>query len=69
VRPVRARVATDEERELLWPAFVAFYPGYSAFRARARPRVIAMVLLEPRPASAISAVPKPGQEPDPPSSS
>jgi F420H(2)-dependent quinone reductase len=48
VRPVRARLATEEERERLWPEFLAFYPGYSAFRERARPRVIPIVLLEPR---------------------
>jgi deazaflavin-dependent oxidoreductase (nitroreductase family) len=27
VRNVRARVATAEERDRLWPKFVAFYPG------------------------------------------
>lgn len=48
VRPVRARLATEEERERLWPEFLAFYPGYAAFRERARPRVIPIVLLEPR---------------------
>jgi F420H(2)-dependent quinone reductase len=50
VRPVRARLATEAERERLWPEFLAFYPGYAAFRERARPRVIPIVLLEPRPA-------------------
>jgi deazaflavin-dependent oxidoreductase (nitroreductase family) len=50
VRPVRARLATEEERERLWPEFLAFYPGYAAFRERARPRVIPIVLLEPRDA-------------------
>jgi deazaflavin-dependent oxidoreductase (nitroreductase family) len=49
VRPVRARPATDVECERLWPEFLAFYPGYAAFRERARPRVIPIVLLEPRP--------------------
>jgi F420H(2)-dependent quinone reductase len=48
VRPVRARLATEAERERLWPEFLAFYPGYAAFRERARPRVIPIVLLEPR---------------------
>lgn len=47
VRQVRARVATGEERERLWPEFLAFYPGYAAFRERAKPRVIPMILLEP----------------------
>jgi deazaflavin-dependent oxidoreductase (nitroreductase family) len=48
VWPVHARLATEAERERLWPEFVAFYPGYEAFRERARPRVIPIVLLEPR---------------------
>jgi deazaflavin-dependent oxidoreductase (nitroreductase family) len=50
VRPVRARLATDAERERLWPEFEAFYPGYAAFIERARPRRIPIVMLEPRPA-------------------
>lgn len=49
LRPVRARLAGERERERLWLEFVAFYPGYVAFRERARPRVIPIVLLEPRP--------------------
>src|SRR6202012_1991415 len=48
VRPVRARPAPAEERERLWPEFDAFYPGYSTFRERAHPRVIPIVILEPR---------------------
>ena len=48
VRPVRARLATDAERERLWPEFEAFYPGYAAFIERARPRRIPIVILEPR---------------------
>ena len=50
VRSVRARLATDEERERLWLEFVAVYPGYEAYRERAHPRIIPIVLLEPRPA-------------------
>lgn len=50
VLPVRARLATAAERERLWPEFLAFYPGYAAFRERARPRIIPIVLLEPRAA-------------------
>ena len=50
VREVRARRATDEERERLWPEFVARYPGYESYRERAHPRVIPIVLLEPRAA-------------------
>jgi F420H(2)-dependent quinone reductase len=48
VLPVRARVATDEERDRLWPRFVAAYPGYESYRARAHPRVIPIVILDPR---------------------
>ncbi len=48
VRPVRARVATDEERERLWPDFLAFYPGYEFYRRNAKGRTIPIVLLEPR---------------------
>jgi F420H(2)-dependent quinone reductase len=51
VRPVRARLATEEERERLWPEFLAFYPGYAAFRERAKPRILPIVLLEPSAAS------------------
>jgi F420H(2)-dependent quinone reductase len=48
VRPVRARRATDEERERLWTQFVTVYPGYDTYRERAHPRVIPIVILEPR---------------------
>jgi deazaflavin-dependent oxidoreductase (nitroreductase family) len=49
VIPVRARLADATERERLWPEFQAFYPGYATFRERAHPRVIPIVILEPRP--------------------
>jgi F420H(2)-dependent quinone reductase len=45
---VRARVASDEEREQLWPEFLAFYPGYEFFQRHARGRKIPIVILEPR---------------------
>ena len=48
VREVHARVATDEEREQLWPKFVAFYPGYEIFQRMAEGRTIPIVILEPR---------------------
>jgi len=48
VREVRAREATAEERERLWPEFVAFYPGYEFFRTHAGDRRIPIVILEPR---------------------
>jgi deazaflavin-dependent oxidoreductase (nitroreductase family) len=52
VRPVRARLATDAERDRLWPEFLAFYPGYAFFREHAKPRVLPIVILEPRAPSA-----------------
>jgi deazaflavin-dependent oxidoreductase (nitroreductase family) len=48
VRNVRARVATDEERERLWPEFVAFYPGYEFYQRNAQGRRIPIVILDPR---------------------
>jgi deazaflavin-dependent oxidoreductase (nitroreductase family) len=33
-REVRARVATEEEHDRLWPQFVAFYPGYDFFQKK-----------------------------------
>jgi deazaflavin-dependent oxidoreductase (nitroreductase family) len=56
VRSVRARVATDQESERFWPEFIAAYPSYATYRERAHPRVIPIVILEPRsgPAEAAS---------------
>lgn len=48
VREVHARVASGEERERLWPKFVAFYPGYEFFARNARGREIPIVILDPR---------------------
>ena len=48
VREVRARVATDEERDRLWPQFLAFYPGYDFFQRNAKGRKIPIVILDPR---------------------
>ncbi|HEY4428258.1 MAG TPA: nitroreductase family deazaflavin-dependent oxidoreductase [Solirubrobacteraceae bacterium] len=47
-RNVRARVANDAEREILWQGFVAFYPGYEFFQRNARGREIPIVILERR---------------------
>ena len=49
-RNVHARVATDPERDVLWPKFVAFYPGYEFFQRHAQNRTIPIVILEPRSA-------------------
>jgi deazaflavin-dependent oxidoreductase (nitroreductase family) len=46
-RPVRARVATAEERSRLWPKAVAAYGGYATYQERTG-REIPLVILEPR---------------------
>lgn len=46
-RRVRARVATREERERLWPRAVGAWPGYRTYQERTA-REIPLVILEPR---------------------
>jgi deazaflavin-dependent oxidoreductase (nitroreductase family) len=46
-RAVRARVATPQERERLWPKAVATYSGYRDYQERTD-REIPLVVLEPR---------------------
>jgi deazaflavin-dependent oxidoreductase (nitroreductase family) len=46
-RAVRARVASEEERERLWPMAVETYPGYRDYQRRTD-RTIPLVVLEPR---------------------
>jgi deazaflavin-dependent oxidoreductase (nitroreductase family) len=46
-RPVRARVATDEERRRLWPKVVDTYSGYDGYQKRTD-RKIPLIVLEPR---------------------
>jgi deazaflavin-dependent oxidoreductase (nitroreductase family) len=48
VREVRARVATDEERDRLWAKFVEMYPGSEFYRRNARGRKIPIVILDSR---------------------
>jgi deazaflavin-dependent oxidoreductase (nitroreductase family) len=48
VLPVRARLADEGERDRLWAEFVALYPAYESYRERAHPRVIPIVVLDPR---------------------
>ncbi len=50
VRSVRARVASDAERERLWPAFVKTFHGFEVYQryAQAAGRTIPVVILEPR---------------------
>lgn len=48
LREVRARVASDEERERLWPRFNSVYPAYDFYARNARGRRIPVVILERR---------------------
>lgn len=52
-RPVRARVATEAERERLWPLAVASYAPYADYQARAE-RTIPLVILERRGTAAVN---------------
>lgn len=45
--PMRARVATADESDELWPRVVAAYGPYAGYRRRAR-REIPLVICEPR---------------------
>jgi deazaflavin-dependent oxidoreductase (nitroreductase family) len=45
--PVRARVATSEERSALWPEVTKLYRGYEAYQRRTS-REIPLVILEPQ---------------------
>jgi F420H(2)-dependent quinone reductase len=47
-RQVRARLATKEERERLWPKAVETYKGYADYQVRSKGREIPIVILEPR---------------------
>ena len=49
-RPVRARVATPEERARLWPKVVEMYGGYAGYQRRTE-REIPIVILERRSVS------------------
>ena len=45
-RPMRARVATSDERASLWPRVTATYKGYAGYQTKTD-REIPLVLLEP----------------------
>jgi F420H(2)-dependent quinone reductase len=47
-RAVRARVASEAERERLWPMAVRSYRGYRDYQERSKGRTIPLVVLEPR---------------------
>jgi F420H(2)-dependent quinone reductase len=46
-RPVTAHVATEQERERLWPALLNLYPAYGDYQARTE-RTIPLVVLKSR---------------------
>ncbi|MBF6425851.1 nitroreductase family deazaflavin-dependent oxidoreductase [Nocardia cyriacigeorgica] len=47
-RPVRARVASDAERERLWPKLVAVFPDFEFYQQQAGDRTIPVVILDRR---------------------
>ena len=47
-RPMRARVATADEKATLWPKVIAKYRGYAQYQTRTS-RDIPLVILEPPP--------------------
>jgi deazaflavin-dependent oxidoreductase (nitroreductase family) len=47
-RPVRARVATGDERKKLWKKAAKVWPDYDRYQQRAGDRKIPVVVLEPR---------------------
>jgi deazaflavin-dependent oxidoreductase (nitroreductase family) len=49
---VRAREATEEERQALWARATGAYPGYEAYRRRTR-RTIPIMVLEPGSSSVL----------------
>src|SRR4051812_12136696 len=62
-RAVRARVATAEEHERLWPKAVEVYSGYKGYQERTD-RKIPLGILEPRPPQAAPPpVPRPPAPP------
>jgi deazaflavin-dependent oxidoreductase (nitroreductase family) len=48
VRPMLARTATPQERDVLWPRVVQRYAGYARYQAHA-PREIPLVICEEEP--------------------
>ena len=46
-QPMRARIATPDERVRLWPRVTAVYPGYAEYQEKTD-REIPLVVLEPK---------------------
>ena len=42
-----ARIASDEEREELWPRFIENYPGYERYQARTTRRFPIVIITQP----------------------
>ena len=59
-RPYRARVASAEERERLWPLVVSRYSGYAVYQRRAGSRQIPIVVLEPAQSASSDTGQSPG---------
>jgi len=53
---VTARVATDAERERLWPRVLDAYAGYADYQRRTS-RAIPLIILEPRPPTVLAGRP------------
>jgi deazaflavin-dependent oxidoreductase (nitroreductase family) len=47
-QPMRARVATEQERDQLWPQITTDHKNYADYQSRTS-RVIPLVILEPQP--------------------
>jgi deazaflavin-dependent oxidoreductase (nitroreductase family) len=47
VRHVRARLATDDEREQLWPKLLATFPAYDLYQRNSKGRKLPVVMLDP----------------------
>lgn len=56
-RPMRARVASANEKAELWPQIVAAYRGYAQYQTRTE-RDIPLVILEPRPSEGATDRPR-----------
>lgn len=48
VRGVRARLATDDEREQLWPKLIATFPAYDLYQRNSKGGKLPVVILDPR---------------------
>ena len=47
IRNVHARLATDDERDHLWPSLTATFPAYELYQRNAGARTLPVLILEP----------------------